>query len=51
MALQLVLGGIILLVLGLIGEYLGRIDMCINASPQYVERSVIKKERGSHAEN
>ena len=51
MALQLVLGGIILLVLGLIGEYLGRIYMCINASPQYVERSVIKKERGSHAEN
>lgn len=44
MALQLVLGGIILLVLGLIGEYLGRIYMCINASPQYVERSVIKKE-------
>ena len=45
MALQLVLGGIILLVLGLIGEYLGRIYMCINASPQYVERSVIKKEK------
>lgn len=51
MALQLVLGGIILLVLGLIGEYLGRIYMCINASPQYVERSVIKKESQSHAEN
>jgi len=51
MALQLVLGGIILLVLGLIGEYLGRIYMCINASPQYVERSVIKKESGNHAEN
>lgn len=51
MALQLVLGGIILLVLGLIGEYLGRIYMCINASPQYVERSVIKKENQRHAEN
>lgn len=47
MALQLVLGGIILLVLGLIGEYLGRIYMCINASPQYVERSVIKKENNN----
>lgn len=46
MALQLVLGGIILVVLGLIGEYIGRIYMCINASPQFVERQVIsKKER------
>ena len=44
MALQLVLGGIILLVLGLIGEYLGRIYMCINASPQYVERQIVKSE-------
>lgn len=44
MALQLVLGGIILVVLGLIGEYIGRIYMCINASPQFVEREVIKKE-------
>lgn len=51
MALQLVLGGIILLVLGLIGEYLGRIYMCINASPQFVERSVIKKVNSENAEN
>ena len=43
MALQLVLGGIILVVLGLIGEYVGRIYMCINASPQFVERQVVKK--------
>lgn len=51
MALQLVLGGIILLVLGLIGEYLGRIYMCINASPQYVERRVIKKDSNNNAQN
>ena len=44
MALQLVLGGIILLVLGLAGEYIGRIYMCINASPQYVERQVVRKK-------
>ncbi len=44
MALQLVLGGIILVVLGLIGEYVGRIYMCINASPQFVERQVVKKK-------
>ena len=43
MALMLLLGGIVLLVLGMIGEYIGRIYMCINASPQYVERQVIRK--------
>lgn len=45
MAVLLVLGGVILLVLGLIGEYVGRIFMCINATPQYV----IKKTVGSDA--
>ena len=40
----LLLGGIILIVLGLIGEYVGRIFMCVNSSPQYVERQVIKKQ-------
>lgn len=44
-ALLLILGGIILLVLGLVGEYVGRIFMCVNASPQYVERKVIKYGR------
>lgn len=42
-ALLLIIGGIILLVLGLVGEYVGRIFMCVNSSPQYVEREVIKK--------
>lgn len=35
-SILLFLGGIILLVLGMIGEYIGRIYMCINLSPQYV---------------
>ena len=35
-SVMLFLGGIILLVLGMIGEYIGRIYMCINLSPQYV---------------
>ena len=43
-ALLLIIGGIILIVLGLIGEYVGRIFMCVNASPQYVERQVVKTE-------
>ena len=42
-ALLLIVGGIILLVLGLVGEYVGRIFMCVNASPQYVERKVVKE--------
>ena len=43
-ALLLILGGIILIVLGLVGEYVGRVFMCVNASPQYVERQIVKKE-------
>ena len=43
-ALLLILGGVILLVLGLIGEYIGRIFMCVNSSPQYVERSVVMRD-------
>lgn len=35
-SIVLILGGIILIVLGLIGEYVGRIYMCSNATPQYV---------------
>ena len=38
------LGGMILVVLGIIGEYVGRIYMCANAAPQYVERAVIRHE-------
>ena len=40
------LGGIILIVLGLSGEYIGRIYMCINASPQFVVREIINGEKG-----
>lgn len=36
MAALLVIGGMILFVLGLIGEYIGRIYMSINNTPQYV---------------
>lgn len=42
-SLLLIIGGIILVVLGLVGEYVGRIFMCVNSSPQYVERQVVKK--------
>ena len=42
----LLVGGLILMVLGMIGEYVGRIYISINNTPQYVEREVLeKKER------
>lgn len=37
----LILGGLILLVLGMIGEYVGRIYISLNNSPQYVIRRMI----------
>ena len=39
-SITLILGGFILCVLGIIGEYIGRIYMCINGEPQYVIKSV-----------
>lgn len=42
-ALLLILGGIVLMMLGLIGEYVGRIYICINNSPQYVIKETTKK--------
>ena len=41
MAVLLFMGGLILLMLGLIGEYIGRIYICINASPQYIIKETI----------
>lgn len=40
----LVMGGVILFMLGLIGEYVGRIYICINNSPQYVIKDIIKQQ-------
>ena len=44
MAVQLIIGGAILGVLGLIGEYIGRIYICLNKSPQYVVREYISNK-------
>lgn len=43
-AIMLILGGMVLLVLGMIGEYIGRIYISINNSPQYVVRELINFE-------
>jgi undecaprenyl-phosphate 4-deoxy-4-formamido-L-arabinose transferase len=39
MAVQVFSSGIIMLILGMIGEYLGRIYISLNNSPQYVVRT------------
>ena len=41
MSALLIIGGCIMLMLGMIGEYLGRMYICINKSPQYVVRNTI----------
>ena len=43
-ATEILIGGIILMVLGMIGEYIGRIYLSLNNNPQYVIREVIKKD-------
>ena len=40
----LILGGIMLMSIGLFGEYLGRIYLTINSKPQYSIREIVKKE-------
>ena len=41
MCVMLIIGGCIMLMLGMIGEYLGRMYICMNKSPQYVIRNTI----------
>ena len=41
MAALLFIGGMIMLMLGLLGEYIGRVYICINNSPQYVIRETV----------
>lgn len=45
MAVLLIIGGLLLLSLGLIGEYVGRIYMCINATPQFIVRDTLNVEK------
>ncbi len=51
-AVLLIVGGLLMLMLGLIGEYIGRIYICINNSPQYVVRECLPadllEERKTH---
>ncbi len=47
MAAMLFLGGMILFVLGLIGEYVGRIYISLNNSPQFVVRETLNVDRAA----
>ena len=42
-AVMLVLGGVIIALIGVVGEYIGRIYLSINRCPQYVVRNVIDR--------
>ncbi len=44
MAVILFIGGLLMMMLGLIGEYIGRIYISINNSPQYVVRETINTD-------
>ena len=46
-ATMLLIGGLMMMFLGLIGEYIGRIYLCLNKTPQYVERTVIGRNKES----
>lgn len=41
LVVNLFLGGMIMFMLGIVGEYIGRMYICINNSPQYVIRRVV----------
>lgn len=45
MAVMLFIGGMVMLMLGLIGEYIGRIYISLNNSPQYVIREIINEDK------
>ena len=41
MSALMFIGGVMMLMLGLIGEYIGRMYICMNSAPQYVVRELI----------
>lgn len=49
-AIMLFMFGVILVVLGMIGEYVGRIYLCINKTPQFVVRQVTCKNQTKDSE-
>ena len=48
MSVLVFIGGMIMLMLGLIGEYVGRIYISLNNSPQYVVREIVGQKEDSN---
>lgn len=47
----LFIGGMLMLMLGIMGEYIGRIYICMNKAPQYVVKEVIDNREGKKEDN
>lgn len=45
MSAMMFIGGMLMLMMGLVGEYIGRIYITLNSSPQYVIREVVSSLR------
>lgn len=45
MSALMFIGGMIMLMLGIIGEYIGRMYICMNSAPQFVVREIVGGER------
>ncbi len=48
MSAVLLIGGMIMIMLGLIGEYIGRMYICMNNAPQFVVRDLIPAKEEEH---
>ena len=46
MSALMFIGGMLMLMVGLVGEYIGRIYICMNNAPQYVVREIVGEEEG-----
>ena len=44
MSVLVFMGGMLMLMLGLVGEYMGRMYISMNRSPQYVVREIVNCE-------
>ncbi len=51
MAVLLLIGGLMMFFLGLIGEYIGRIYICINNAPQFALKDMINIDEDEEKKN
>ena len=47
MSALMFIGGMLMLMVGLVGEYIGRMYICMNNAPQYVVREIVGEEEGT----